>query len=116
MKRTLELTRQERLDILTDAIETNSIQYWACEYGPIKIWRNDDLTIRRAEFYANNEKGEKVFFNVTHANIQTGVDRLLDPEFQVRDDIRDSILEDDNDSESYDCIIQAALFNELVYG
>jgi len=113
----VELSRQERLDILTDAIETNAIQYWACEYGPINIWRATDLTITRAEFYADNEKGEKTFYRVNHAVIQTGVNRILNPSFQVRDDIRDArLLADDNDSESCDVIIQAALFGEIVYG
>jgi len=116
MKRTLNLNKQERLDILTDAIETNAIQYWACNYGAILIWRTDDLTIAKAEFYADNAKDKKIFYRLTHALIQTGINRVLDPAFQVRDDIRASILEKDNDSESCDVIIQAALFGEILYG
>ena len=117
VKTSLALTKQQRLDILTDAIETNAIQYWACEYGPINIWRAADLTITRAEFHADNENGEKTFYRVTHANIQTGIDRILKPSFQVREDIRDErILADDNDAESCDVIIQAALFGQIVYG
>jgi len=117
MKVTIKLTRQERLDILTDAIETNAIQYWACEYGPINIWRSKNWAIIRVGFYANNEKGEKFFYMVNHAVIQTGIDRILAPGFEVRDDIKYArILADDNDQESCDVIIQAALFGQLVYG
>jgi hypothetical protein len=116
LKIKVSLTKQERLSILTDAIETNAIQYWACDYGPINIWRAPDLTITRAEFHADNEKGEKTFYRVTHANIQTGIDRVLDPASQVSDNIRKSILDDDNDSESCDVIIQTALFGKIIYG
>lgn len=109
------LTRQERLDVITTAIESNGIQYWACEYGKILIWRDKDLNIIKAEFDADNQEGEKNHYVVTPRTVQKGVDVILSEDL-VRDDIRASILECDNDQESSDCIIQAGLFGELVYG
>lgn len=116
MIKKLNLSKQERLTILTDAIETNAIQYWACDYGKIKIWRDEDLTITRAEFFANNEKGEKVFYVLNHATIQTGINRILSMEVETNLSIIESVATNDNDADSCDCIIQAALFGEIVYG
>jgi len=116
MKAKLTLTKQERLDILTNAIESNGIQYWTCEYDRIKIKRDSDLNIIQAEFDADNENGEKTHYVVTHATIQKGIDAILSGDLEISDYIVNGILTQDNDSDTDDCIIQAALFGELVYG
>lgn len=116
MKLKLNLTTQDRLDILTDAIETGAIAYWANDYGPITIERNQDLDITQAKFSANNAAGEKTDYIVNAETIQAGINRILEPGFEINPEIIDQIVAGDNDDQSCDCIIQAALFGQLVYG
>lgn len=115
MKVKATLNRQERLDVITTAIESRGIQYWACDYGKITIWRDKELNIYKAEFDADDEEGKRHHYKVTPATVQKGVDIILRDDL-VNDDIRTSILDNDNDQESSDCIIQAALFGKLIYG
>ena len=112
----ISITQEEAISYLTDAIETKSIQYWACDYGPIKIWRDKELNIVRAELEAQNKDGEKQTYKLDDKVIERGILKLFETGFEVRKDILDSIVKDDIDSDGYDCIIQAALFGELIYG
>ena len=116
MKTTCILTRQEKLDILTTAIESNGIQYWACDYGRITIARDSERNITKAVFEADNASGERERYTVTPTVIQKGVNVLLSPGFEIRDDIKKNIITSNVDDEASDCIVQAGLFGELVYG
>lgn len=116
MNITITLTDEEKISILTDAIETNAIQYWACDYDKIIIQRDAESNITRAEFFADNQEGTKMKWTITPNTIQKGINRLFTEKFQIRRDIRDAVIRFDNDAETCDCIIQAALFGELVYG
>lgn len=112
----VELTDQECKDILTTAIESAAIQYWACDDGPISIWRDKDDNVYKARFTAENGAGERKKFMVTLAKIRKGVKKILCGSVDIGDDIVASILDDDVDQEAADCIIQAAIFGSLVYG
>src|SRR5689334_5924254 len=118
MKHTCKLTRSERIDIITDAIETRAIQYWAYEESGIELraWRNDEGGIYKVVITMPHESndGSNKEYTVTPAVVQKGIDLILSnaDECGIRDDIKESILMDDNDSESCDCIIQAGLFGK----
>lgn len=112
----IELSHQERLDVLTNAIESNGIQYWACEYGKINIWRDEELNIFKATFRADNEQGVKVLYTVTPEVIQEGVDAIFTDGFEGGAQTRTDILEDNHDAWTDDTIIQAALFGKIIYG
>jgi hypothetical protein len=110
----VELTQQECRDVLTTAIESNAIQYWACEYGSIEIKRDSESNIYEAKFTADNALNQKINYTVTAKTIQAGVDKLLELNESGR--WREMILNEDIDSDCADSIIQYALFGELVYG
>ena len=114
MKRSVRLTKQERADILTTAIEGGGIQYWACDYGKITITRDGELNITSAKFEADNESGEKLECKVTLSDIQKGVNKILETEESPY--IVKSIMTNDHDAETADCIIQAAVFGKVIYG
>lgn len=117
MNTSVELTLQERIDILTDAVETGAIRYWAATEGRISITRDPETSeVTRLEFKAYNDDSTLVTFTLTPASIQAGVNKVLENTFQVRDDIRDSIVTADIDSEATDVIVQAFCFGEIIYG
>lgn len=120
MKTKITLTRQERIDILTDGIETRAIQYWAYEESGelIQIWRNEkgDITKIIITMPSISHDGSFTKYTATPATIQKGIDLILSGKIEIREDIKNSILENDNDSESCDCIIQAGIFEDIIYG
>lgn len=109
----VQLTDQECYDILTNAIETRAIQYWACEYGLINIWRDKELNITKAVFHADGADGKKHKYTITPATIRRGVKVLLNlGNYLTIDDPNDP----DFDTEDDDNIIQVGLFGEIIYG
>lgn len=122
MKQTCKLDYQERISIITDAIETRAIQYWAYEELGTKILvsRDKDGNIYKAIVtipHPSND-GSSQELTINSATVQKGIDLILSngEGCEVRDDIRESIVMNDNDSESCDCIIQAGLFGRIIYG
>jgi hypothetical protein len=117
MKTKVTLNQEERLDILTDAIENGAIQYWACDFGAITIQRHEETgLITQAVFEAEDKDGIRHHYKVTAQTIQVGVEKLMREGFEVAGWIKSQILTGDNDVNTADAIIQAALFGELVYG
>lgn len=116
----VKLTDQEAADILTTAIESNGIQYWACLYDKINIWRSDKLdgSIIKAVFKTDKEEGNgtPITYTVDLKSVRRGVNLLFDPKTNVSKDILKSVIDDDIDSEGADCIIQLACFGEIIYG
>jgi hypothetical protein len=108
----VELSDQECYDILTNGIETNAIQYWACDYGWINIWRDKELNILKAVIKADDAKGIKHRYTITPATIRKGVKYCLNHGQISIDDPTDP----DFDSVDCDCIIQAGLFGQIIYG
>jgi hypothetical protein len=113
----VELTDEECYDVMTTAVEAgySGIGYWA---ENIRVNRDDELNI--LEFFCDvdmKEDGNYSPFIVSPVVIKRGVDRILSPSFEIRADIVQSLFPEwDIDAESADCIIQAGLFGELVFG
>ena len=112
----MEYTKKHLVDLLTDIVETGSIHYWA-RY--LRVTRNEELDVESAKILDLVEleegTGEKKKYEITPDTIMKGIEKILSDGFQIRSDIKASIVSDDVDSEAGDCIIQAALFGELIY-
>jgi hypothetical protein len=111
IKTQIELSEQEKKEILTDAIEMGSIDYWISALDNIR--RDSDLWIESCSVW---EEGSQKQYNINLDTIQKGINVIFSDGFDISDRIKQMILEDNNDVESCDCIIQAALFGELIYG
>lgn len=116
----VELSDKECHDIMTTAYEDGrSIGYWIA--GARKLKRTKDLDVISFDIQTEEDapKGQQ-WYTINAETIRKGVNLLLSSEFQVSSDIRKQLIGDpddmDVDIEGADCIIQAALFGEIVYG
>ena len=111
-------------DILVTAAE-GGINYWALMRN--YRWEQDadgNLTMASVEIETRPKNpGPSVWQTVSEETIELGIARVKQPGFQVNRDNLANILVADRendaseiDSEAADCIIQAALFGEVVYG
>ena len=98
-------------EILTDIYETGAIFYWATTVA-IPLRRTDG----NIKFWGIAIDETKTFHNLTPRIVNLGIKRLFAPGFQIDPSILQSIRDDDIDAEAGDCIIQAALFRDVVYG
>ena len=116
----IELEEKDILYILTDALETDSISYWANEYDWERIKsKTDEIDGCVKVIYIKELNDQETEFTIPHIvnyeTIKLGVERIIKGE--VEDSrIRQMILDDDIDSDGCDCIIQAGLFGVLKYG
>lgn len=104
--------------VMTDAIETSAIVYWA-EAKNIK--RDAEGYVESFQVRDNGDEGERVcktWKTVNAAAIERAALKILTGEFEIRRDIAAQFVgkEWETDSEGVDCIIQAICFNELTYG
>lgn len=125
--------REEFLtDVLVTAVE-GAIGYWsrAGEYTTdvpiddrgVTLYIDDVDEQDVFTKVLNAENVDLVVTRVTLADIATGINRVIDPTFKVRDDIRQIVRHavrhndgGDIDAEIADVIIQAAVFGEIVFG
>jgi hypothetical protein len=105
-------------DIMTTALE-GGIGYWAATRCVV---RNTGGYIESFECQKSDEPSSEWFY-VDGTLIELGMQRVLAPEFEVCRDILHAVFdakrERDSsyiDVESADVIVQAALFNEIVFG
>lgn len=115
----IELEEKDILYILTDALETSAISYWADEYDWDRVKSEDDDLDGCVERILIKELNkEETNFTIPHTIdreiIRLGVDRIVKGEVQALL-VREMILDDDIDSDGCDCIIQAGLFGEIKY-
>lgn len=122
----IEIEDQEAADILTTAIESNGIRYWACNFGVIDIWRNDKETenanvddgyIVKARFKADKEDGagKPVLYTIDLESIKKAVSLALLPKHRI-DALISQLVRQNIDSEGADVILQLACFEEVIYG
>lgn len=104
-------------NILTTAVEGGTT-YWAYI---LKVERDADHNVQWADFI--DAETDEFQGRVTLSSVANGIERLLRPDFKVSGNIvkavERAVCEDDAgeiDAEAADCIIQAALFDEIVYG
>ena len=116
--------KQMLFDIFITAIE-GGIGYWA--YSEEYHWRKEDGSDDLDGFHSIvvDTEDEDAFerSTINAAVIEKGIQKIKDPKFQINDTTRKKvmvadILEDDYDfdADDADCIVQAGLFGELMFG
>ena len=105
------LTDEVKKNWLTDAVECSGcIDYWA---DILKITRDEELNVIEIKLYDSETKKH---YTVNFENIETGIQNMFNPNFKISFEIKQDILNLNADSTAVDCIIQAFLFNEIIYG
>lgn len=105
-------------DVLVTAVE-GGIGYWA----EVAEYRYRDCHAVIAEREDATGEGPRRF-TLSAAKLEEGLARVASPEFKINARQRGEILSDSAtngeacliDADSADCIVQAAVFGELVYG
>lgn len=116
---TVPVPPQLLLDLLTTAFEGGSAYWLACDH-PV---RDADLNVTHIIGCYDREDEETQWPDVTLETMALGIQRIADPMFNIGSSIRAAVLlaciEPDNcdwDAETADCVLQAGMFHELVYG
>lgn len=128
-----EKQRQLALDVMTNAIETGAIGYWATMYERPTRVKLEDGEIGDIESFKIVDSDSDVTeplrtYTVEPNSILAAMEKIMKGEAPVRSDLRQNIgvmylLEDycadgvpGGDAETDDVIVQIACFGELVYG
>lgn len=120
-----DLSEQFFYDVMCVCVESNAITYWARIFH---VNRLDTLDItefmiaeRETSFEGVTAGDER--WVIDSEQIAAGIQMILDGKVLVADYIRDYIVRavteadaGDIDSVAADCIVQAVVFEELVYG
>lgn len=120
-----EVSDQFLLDVMTNAVESGAIDYWAAIHSVMRNAEFDITEFQVAEVEDLDEDAEwfvidkdAVLNGIT--TIMTGSTEAHDP-FEVDDDIKmmvaRAVSENDADIDATGCdvIVQAAMFGEVVY-
>jgi hypothetical protein len=113
------LTEERLRNILTDTVETGAVDYWVYDIGEIIRDKDSEFgdiiqfTIDAEDW---DETGEIKEYIINRSVIEKGIKNLFSEDFSVNPDILKQFIDDDIDSDGCDCIIQAGIFNELLYG
>lgn len=113
---------------LVDACMGSAIAYWVVEAVDVKrsVWVDSDSPdypwVSSFGVKCDYVEGEVLLVNV--ATIKLGIERVLEPSFNVADRIRSAVASDlafgeltgELDDECLDVIVQAGLFGEIIYG
>jgi hypothetical protein len=111
------------IEIINTAYEEGVIAYWGCDYGFAK---NAHVEINRFTHnytykFEIDYEGEQLTVDVDV--VKRGIERILNGDVHVANrivnDIRDAIANSELpavDTDAVDVIIQAGLFNEIVFG
>lgn len=128
---TVEVSDEFIRDIMTNAVETGAMRGWA---EVRRIMRDKGLNVLSfqvadaEDLYELHEEGKSAediddaFEIINKDVILKGLQALLSNKAFVADDIRSmiytAVVEDDADIDAIgcDCIVQAGLFGEIVYG
>ncbi len=106
----MKLTEQDYLDILTDTLENNAIGYWATY---LDHHRNSKSYIVEMTIADDDTNKQHIINKYT---IEQGLERVLSEGFQVAEWVKNQILTKDFDIITDDVLIQAAIFNDILYG
>lgn len=109
------ISSEEIWEILSCAFDNDAIDYWAETLDFSRgtdgnIW---DWKIREWDS-SDGDKQRK--FTINYNTIERGLKRILNSSFDVDPQIKQWIFEKEMDATCYDCIIQAGLYNEIIYG
>lgn len=125
VKLTVELTDEFLHDVMTNTVESGATAYWAMIDHVI---RDADLNVTEFQIVSNEidlhvNSVEDMLFVIDKAAIVKGINAVLDPKFQVAAYIQqyviDAVKNGDAgfiDAEAGDVIVQATMFDEIVFG
>lgn len=90
----------------------------------IGYWTTECVFDSQAQTYTITDSEEGETFRLTYSDITKAIHKLVKGEVDIRKDITQGIAIDlmdyangcHMDSEAYDCIIQVACFNKVIYG
>jgi hypothetical protein len=107
------------MDLLTTCVEGGSSYWLACDH----VERDAELNVIKIVGCVDAEDDSEKWPDATLETIRTGIQRILEGNVKVRDDIRSAVLaaavdpdSADWDAEHADCVLQAGLLNDIVYG
>jgi hypothetical protein len=120
MKMNVELvvTDQLCMDLLTAAVEGGSV-YWLPQCDDIV--RDEELNVLKIVGPQGEDEEEK-WPDVDLETIRLGVKRILEGNLvaaYIKADVLAAVTDPDTtcwDAETADCVLQAGMFNEIVYG
>lgn len=106
-------------DFLTTCVEGGSAYWLAAQ----RIERDPDLTVNKIVGCEDTEDGETKWGDATVETMREGIRRILSGEVKVgahiRRDVLSAVTDTENtdwDAETADCVLQAGLLNDIVYG
>jgi hypothetical protein len=115
VKRTKART-QQLVNSLIGAVEGGT-GYWA--YSDNYVWGSDNGIgeVGEGEYASvtlqDMESDER--YDVTIDTIELGWDRIMNGEVEVAPYIKQYLIDDNSDSDSDDCLVQAGIFGEIIY-
>lgn len=115
----IEISDDTCADIMCTALE-GGIGYW-CVADDIRYVGGDSEYLSFVALDDNDADAEP-FGKVTYDTIRIGIERILLDRVKIRRDLRNQVLSVTNpdrtdiDADAADCIVQAGLFNDVVYG
>jgi hypothetical protein len=114
----LNVTDQLCMDLLTAAVEGGSAYWLQCE----DIVRDEELNVLKIVGPMDLEDDSERWDDVTLETIRLGVKRILEGNLvdtHIQKDVLGAVTDPDStswDAETADCVLQAGMFNEIVYG
>ena len=110
----IEISDQECIDIMTNAIDTGALNYWA-EITHCTRNRKGYITL----FSIDDDEGKHHL--VSPEVIRRGATRILTDMIVIfneerRLEILQNLLSDAIDADGDDAIIQAGIYNDIIYG
>lgn len=117
---TIEIDENTKVDLVNQAAETEAIAYWCDSFAG---FHRKEMEIDG--FTHNYCYSFEVFADGWHTidtnTIGNGIERILNGEVKINDRlysyIRESAIDGNEfDSDALDCIIQAGLFGDIIYG
>jgi hypothetical protein len=104
-----DLSSEETYDLLTEAFDNGSIEYWSETASSLRDSHNKIF----AWVIIDEDENKHV---LSSSSIERGIKRIFKSDFKIDNDILNRVIAKEFDDECYDSIIQAALFGELIYG
>ena len=109
--------QQQLVDSLIMAVE-GGINYWA--YSSNYEWGSENGRYELGDnMYASvtlQEIDNQRRYDLTPEIMATGWNRIMQGQVKIADYIKRYMEEDNLDAETADCIVQASLFNEIIFG
>ena len=120
MKMSVDLSVSDQLavDLLTTAVE-GGCAYWM---EADSVERDEELNVLKIVGPADVEDPDLKWPDVTLETIRLGVQRILEGKLvaaYIQADVLKAVTDPDStswDAETADCVVQAGMFNEIVYG